>query len=146
MPSFSIILAYILNTLKNHNLQTETLFIGRSSVRTDPALAHAVPPTSPSLCSRDGPSPRPHRPRRARRSLARSLTRASCRGRAPSACPCPCQGPCRRRAPHRRPPRHSVASSSVPVLSSASMSLHSSKQHPDATLKAHVAIVYFKCF
>jgi len=101
-----------------------------ASVRTDPALAHAAPPTSPSLCSREGPSPLPHRPRRARRSLARSRTRASRRGRASSAypCPCHCRGPCHQWAPHRQPPRHSVFLSSAPASNSTSTGLHSSKQ------------------
>jgi hypothetical protein len=39
-----------------------------------------------------------------------------------------------------------VASSSVPALNSASMSLHWSKQQVDATLKVHVEIVCLKCF
>jgi hypothetical protein len=44
------------------------------------------------------------------------------------------------------PSRHSVASSSVLTSSFASTSLHLSKQQVDATLKAHVARVYFKYF
>jgi hypothetical protein len=97
---------------------------------------------------------RPHHAQQfrcARRSLARSRTRASRRGHAPSACtcPCPCRGSCRRRALNRRPPHHSVASSFVPVSSSASSSLHLSKQQAYAAMKAHDAIVclkYFRCF
>jgi hypothetical protein len=120
----------------------------RASVRPNRARLLALRAACP--CSRDGPHPRrpgPHHPLAIRTDEARpcsrrpsltlhasaarpraphalAQTRASYCGRAPFAYRGPCRGLCRRRAPHRRPLRHSMASSSMPVLSSASTSLH----------------------